>query len=214
MQTDATSLNGGVLNDDERASIPFVPVRRQDRAMTDEIWIELLLARAPLGVMATAAEGEPYLNANLFVYDASQKVIYLHTARVGRTRRTVGESTRVAFTVHEMGRLLPAQVALEMSVEYASVVVFGEVALVEGPAEAEYGLQLLLDKYFSHLHPGRDYQAIQPAELVRTSVFRIRIEAWSGKQKQAPADFPGAFWYQGLGQLPFPPSSDTLYTQI
>jgi uncharacterized protein len=74
-------------------------------------------------------------------------------------------------------------------------VVFGQAALVEDEAEAYYGLQLLLDKYFPHLHPGEDYQAIQPAELARTSVFRIRIEAWSGKQKQAPADFPGAFWY-------------------
>jgi nitroimidazol reductase NimA-like FMN-containing flavoprotein (pyridoxamine 5'-phosphate oxidase superfamily) len=196
MPTDATLLDRRAPDGEARAAIAFVPVRRQDRAVTDEAWIERLLAQAPLGVMATAEEGEPYLNANLFVYDATQKVIYLHTARSGRTRRMIGEATRVAFSVHEMGRLLPAPFALEMSVEYAGVVVFGEAALVEDAAEAEYGLQLLLDKYFPHLHPGRDYQAIQPAELARTSVFRIRIEAWSGKQKQAPADFAGAFWYE------------------
>ena len=32
-------------------------------------------------------------------------------------------------------------------------------------------------------------------ELATTTVYRIRIDRWSGKQKVAPADFPGAFRY-------------------
>ena len=95
-----------------------------------------------------------------------------------------------------MGRLLPADEALEMSVEFNSVVVFGKAQVVKEPEEARRILQMLLDKYFSHLRPGQDYRPIQPQELKRTAVYRIQIEAWTGKRKQVEADFPGAFYYQ------------------
>jgi nitroimidazol reductase NimA-like FMN-containing flavoprotein (pyridoxamine 5'-phosphate oxidase superfamily) len=94
-----------------------------------------------------------------------------------------------------MGRLLPADEALEFSVEYRGVTVFGTAAVVTDEAEATYGLQLLLDKYFPHLSPGKDYRPITTEELRRTGVYRIEIEQWSGKQKQVAADFPGAFLY-------------------
>src|SRR5262249_2770625 len=101
----------------------------------------------------------------------------------------------VCFSVNQMGRLLPATTALEMSVEYSGVVVFGKADVVEDQTEAERVLNLLLAKYFPHLKVGRDYRAIQPDELARTTVYRIRIDAWSGKRKAVAADFPGAFRY-------------------
>lgn len=171
-------------------------VRRADRAVTDEAWIGALLARAPFGTLATASGGQPFINTNLFVYLPEPHVIYLHTARIGRTQANVAAGGRACFGVSEMGRLLPADEALEFSVEYASVVAFGVAHIVADPVEAERALQALLDKYFAHLRPGRDYRPIQPAELARTSVFRFTIEAWSGKKKEVAADFPGAFNYR------------------
>ena len=92
-----------------------------------------------------------------------------------------------------MGRLLPAPEALEFSVEYAGVVTFGTGRVVEEQDEARTALQMLLDKYAPHLRPGVDYRATTDDELKRTAVYRIDIEAWSGKQKEVPEDFPGAF---------------------
>ena len=94
-----------------------------------------------------------------------------------------------------MGRLLPADTAMEFGVEYASVVAFGPVRVLSDPAEAERALQLLLDRYFPHLKPGEDYQPIIPEELNITAVYRLDIEAWSGKEDTSPADFPGAFHF-------------------
>jgi nitroimidazol reductase NimA-like FMN-containing flavoprotein (pyridoxamine 5'-phosphate oxidase superfamily) len=142
------------------------------------------------------------VNSNLFVYDEAEHVLYMHTARVGRTRANIETAARVCFTVGEMGRLLPADVALDFSVEYRSVVVFGTASVIEDEAEAARALQLLLDKYFPHLKPGQDYRPSTPEELSRTSVYRINIEQWSGKQKRVGPDFPGAFFY---GQ---PPTSE------
>lgn len=175
--------------------IPFNQPRRKDRAVEDAAWIKALLRRAAVAVLAAESGGQPYAHANLFAYDEAANAIYLHTAGEGRTRATLEANPRVCLSVHEMGRLLPASTAFNMSVEYASVIVFGRASVVSDPAAAERGLQLLLDKYFAHLKPDADYRPIAPDELARTAVYRIDIETWSGKRKQAEPDFPGAFRY-------------------
>lgn len=160
-------------------------LRRADRAMSDPAEIEALLQRAPFGFTATAVEGQPFLHVGLFWYAPSTRRIYFHTAKHGRTRDNVLENPRVCFGVAELGRLLPAQTALEFSNEYAGVIVFGRARIVDDKQEMRRGMQGLLDKYFPDLHPGRDYRAITDAELAQTSVFAIEIEGWSGKQKAA-----------------------------
>ncbi|NTU85573.1 MAG: pyridoxamine 5'-phosphate oxidase family protein [Chloroflexales bacterium] len=170
-------------------------VRRRDRAVEDDGWIAALLGRAAMATVAMAHEGQPFINSNLFVYDAGRHAIYLHTARYGRTRSNVEADERVCLSVSEMGRLLPADAALEFSVEYAGVTVFGRASVVADADEAAHGLQLLLDKYFPHLRPGEHYRGITPEELARTSVYRIDIDEWSGKRKAVAEDFPGAFSY-------------------
>jgi len=176
------------------AVLPANKVRRSDRQIDDQGWMVEFLARSPVASLATVYEGQPFINTNLFAYDADDHVVYLHTARVGRTRANVDADASVCLSVMEMGRLLPADEALEFSVEYAGVTIFGKGVIVEGAA-AEHGLQLLMDKYFPHLRPERDYRPIHLDELVRTSVFRIDIDTWSGKRKSEAADFPGAFLY-------------------
>jgi nitroimidazol reductase NimA-like FMN-containing flavoprotein (pyridoxamine 5'-phosphate oxidase superfamily) len=176
-------------------ALPYHAVRRADRAVDDETWIANFLKRAAVGVLATVYDGQPFINSNLFVYDETSRCIYMHTARYGRTRSNVDADERVCFSATEMGRLLPADEALEFSVEYSSVVVFGTAHVITQNDEARLGLQLLLDKYFPHLQPERDYRPIVDEELARTSVYRIDIESWSGKRKQVEDDFPGAFVY-------------------
>ncbi|MFO7680587.1 MAG: pyridoxamine 5'-phosphate oxidase family protein [Chloroflexota bacterium] len=176
-------------------TLPHTHVRRQDRAVTDDAWIQALLHRAPLGYLATVHDGQPFINSNIFAYDEVKNVIYLHTAKVGRTQGNVEKGGPVCFTVTEMGRLLPAEVALEFSVEYAGVMVFGTAVIVHDETEATHALQLLLDKYAPHLQPGQDYRPPVPEELKRTAVFRISIDQWSGKKKEVPPDFPGAYFY-------------------
>ncbi|HVU15254.1 MAG TPA: pyridoxamine 5'-phosphate oxidase family protein [Phototrophicaceae bacterium] len=175
-------------------TMPPTQLRRIDRAVSDEAWIIDLLHRAPVAVLATVFDGQPFLNSNLFVYDEAAHVIYMHTARTGRTRNNVSEAERVCLSVFEMGRLLPDKIALEFSVEYSGVNIFGRATVIEG-AESQIALQLLCDKYFPHLKPNEDYRPANLLELKRTSVYRIAIDSWSGKQKKAADDFPGAFYY-------------------
>lgn len=178
------------------AALPRTAVRRADRAIDDENWIKDFLHRAPTITMAMVYENQPFINSNLFVYDEAAHAIYIHTAYVGRTRSTIAANPRVCLSVMEMGRLLPADEALEFSVEYSGVVVFGAASIVDEPVEAKYALQLLLDKYAPHLKAGQDYRPPVDEELKRTAVYKVAIEEWSGKRKKVDDDFPGAYWYE------------------
>lgn len=207
MSAEAAEAKVGADNaglDDERSR-----TRRRDRGK-EEVWVRAFMERAPFGFFATVGEeGQPFLNSNLFVYDANQHCIYLHTHRTGRTKDNLEVPQRVAFSAASMGRLLPADEALEFSVEYCGVAAFGTGRVVDEVEEARSALQTLLDKYAPHLRPGRDYRATTDDELKQTAVFRIDIETWSGKQKEVEEDFPGAFDLPPF-PVPFPSRSDVV----
>jgi nitroimidazol reductase NimA-like FMN-containing flavoprotein (pyridoxamine 5'-phosphate oxidase superfamily) len=171
-------------------------VRRRDRAVEDDAWIEEFLRTTPTGSLATVHDGQPFINTNLFVYNSAANAIYMHTARVGRTKANVLADERVCFSASRIGRLLPAATAFGFSVEYAGVVVFGRAHVVHDRAEAARAMQMLLDKYAPHLRPSIDYTPPSAEELARTSVYKIDIDRWSGKMKKADADFPGAFYFE------------------
>lgn len=173
---------------------PINQPRRADRAK-DDIWIKAYLKRASYGMIATEFQGEPFLKPTQYVYAEEENAIYIHGALEGRMRSNIELNPRVSFCVAEMGRLLPADTAMEVGVEYASVVVFGAAQFLTDAGQARHGLQLLLDKYFPHLKPGIDYREIIPEELNITAVYRIHISSWSGKEDVARPDFPGAFYY-------------------
>ncbi len=55
-----------------------------------------------------------------------------------------------------MGRLRPAASADEMSVEFASVIVFGRAEIIAIENKALYGIKLLVDIYSPTCGPGGD----------------------------------------------------------
>jgi nitroimidazol reductase NimA-like FMN-containing flavoprotein (pyridoxamine 5'-phosphate oxidase superfamily) len=162
-------------------------IRRADRAITDDAEIADLLRQADICRVATSVNDQPFISANTFWYDGER--IFFHTATRGRTLTNVQHNPRVCLEVDWRGRWLPAQTAMEFSVEYTGVVVFGRARLLENAAEKERALQGLLDKYFPELKPGVDYRSITAKERDLTAVFAVDIEAWSAKRKEAsPAE--------------------------
>jgi nitroimidazol reductase NimA-like FMN-containing flavoprotein (pyridoxamine 5'-phosphate oxidase superfamily) len=179
----------------DSSNIKMNQLTRKDRAK-DEAWIKAFLCRMPFGMIATENDRQPFIKPTSFAYSEEEQAIYIHGALVGRMLTNLEQNPRVSFCVAEMGRLLPADTAMEVGVEYASVVVFGKAEVVADTDQARHGLQLLLDRYFPQLKSGIDYREIQPEELEITSVYRIKIESWSGKEDHARPDFPGAFTFQ------------------
>jgi nitroimidazol reductase NimA-like FMN-containing flavoprotein (pyridoxamine 5'-phosphate oxidase superfamily) len=78
--------------------------------------------------------------------------------------------------------LLPSNVALEFSLQYRSVLVFGTAHILEDANEQRQALHQLIGKYFASMEFGKDYRPATDKELKRTSVYEVKIESWSGKE--------------------------------
>lgn len=170
----------------------YTKIRRKERGK-DNAWIIIFLARAEFGTMATSQGDQPFLVTRNFAYDEAAQAIYMHGAKKGRTYESAMKAPRVCFSASKAGRLLPGDRAVNFGTEFGGVVAFGRLRVVESLDEAKHGLQLLCDKYFPHLKPDVDYETTTDADLKVTAVLRIDIESWSGKERTAPDDFPGAF---------------------
>jgi len=167
---------------------PINRVRRRDRAVEDEDWIRSFLQQARYGVVATECQGQPFTNPVVFVYDQATHAVYFHTGRAGRIFANISKNPRVCFNASKMGAVIPSATAAGCDVEYESVVVFGKAEVLAEEAEAVYGLRLLLEKYDPSRQYGVDYQPVTPEQLARVAVYRVRVEAWSGKRNPARGD--------------------------
>jgi nitroimidazol reductase NimA-like FMN-containing flavoprotein (pyridoxamine 5'-phosphate oxidase superfamily) len=176
-------------------TLQHIHPRRKDRSQGED-WIRALLRRGGAGVLVTVNSGRPVPIPLNYVYSEARNAIYLHTARMGETRGNLPGPA--ALCVYEMGRMLPADEALEFGVEYKSVVVYGTGSVVEDPEEAEAALVLIMEKYAPHLKAGVDYRPVGPEEIRRTAVLRVDIEGWSGKAKTEPPEFPGAYRFEDV----------------
>jgi nitroimidazol reductase NimA-like FMN-containing flavoprotein (pyridoxamine 5'-phosphate oxidase superfamily) len=155
--------------------------RRPELALADAE-IAALLGRARLGHVATAWEGQPFINPTTFWHDAARGRIIFHSNLVGRMRANAEHDGRMCFSASEYGRLLPSNVALEFSIQYESVIVFGTGVVLADPDEKRAALYGLIAKYFPEMRPGAEYRPITDQELKRTSVYAISIGQWSGKR--------------------------------
>jgi nitroimidazol reductase NimA-like FMN-containing flavoprotein (pyridoxamine 5'-phosphate oxidase superfamily) len=127
-------------------------------------------------------DGQPFLNPTTFWYDEEYHQVVFHSNIAGRVRSNIEANPKVCLEASELGKLLPSNVALEFSLQYRSVMVFGTAQLVTDPAEAKRLLYGLISKYFPAMIAGREYREITDKELRATSVYVIKIEAWSGKE--------------------------------
>jgi nitroimidazol reductase NimA-like FMN-containing flavoprotein (pyridoxamine 5'-phosphate oxidase superfamily) len=148
----------------------------------EEEWIRAFLREAKVGHIASARDDQPFINPSTFWFDEANHQIIFHSNITGRVRSNIENSPRVCFETSELGKLLPANVALEFSLQFRSVVVFGKGRLITDSEEARRVLYELIHKYFPAMTPGKEFREITDKELKRTSVYAIQIEEWSGKE--------------------------------
>ncbi len=176
-------------------------MRRKDRQVTDETWIVEYISKADFGTIATVQEDQPFLTMTVFIYDKDTHAIYLHTSKHGRLYANIRQADKVCFSVGEMGRLLPSETARGFLNEYKSVVVFGKCEIMTDLNQARDMMHLLIEKYFPHLKRNDDYQAITISEIEEIAVYKITIDSWTAKQKEAEPNFPGAIKYYDVLQF-------------
>ncbi len=160
---------------------PTAHQRRPEYLRGDE-WIRDLLRRGQIAHIATRWDDQPFVTPSNYFYDEAGHRLIFHSNLTGRLRANLERHPRLCVEVSEVGRYLPSNVALEFSVQYRSVLVFGTVRILEDPQDQRNVLHQLITKYFGGLKLGEDYRPVTDADLKRTTVYELKIESWSGKE--------------------------------
>lgn len=155
--------------------------RKSEYSRPDE-WIIKFLQDADVGHIATRWDDQPFITPSTFWYDEERHEIYFHSNIVGRLRANIERHSQVCFEASRVGKPLPSNVALEFSIQYASVIAFGKIRVIDDEAEKLRTLYGLIEKYFPGMSAGKEYRPITEKELARTSAYAISIESWSGKE--------------------------------
>ena len=160
---------------------PINQSRRPELEMDDQ-WIIQFLHKIQFGHIATRDRKQPFVIPTTFWYSEDYHEIYFHSNAFGRIRFNADNYLEVCFECYRSGRLLPSNIPLEKSVQYESVMAFGQVQVIQSLDEKRKKLNGLLQKYFGEMNSGQDYRPITDNELKKTSVYRIKIDHWSGKR--------------------------------
>ena len=161
---------------------PPTAYQRRPHLTRDNDWIRAFLKEAPIGRIATSVNGQPFINTSTFWFDEEQHQIAFHSNIAGRVRSNIENNPKVSLEASVLGRFLPSNVALEFSLQFRSVVVFGNARIITDPEEARRLLYGLIGKYFPKMTAGKEYREITDKELRATSIYAIEIESWSGKE--------------------------------
>ncbi|NOH02296.1 MAG: pyridoxamine 5'-phosphate oxidase family protein [Chloroflexi bacterium] len=145
-------------------------------------WIKALLHRGEIAHIASRWDLQPFLTPTTFFYDEVNHRIIFHSNIAGRIRANIERHPEVCVEVSEFGKLLPSNIALEFSLQYRSVIVFGKARVIENDDEKRTVLHKFVHKYFGAMEIDKDYRSATDKELKRTSVYEIQIESWSGKE--------------------------------
>jgi uncharacterized protein len=156
--------------------------QRKPEYTRDDAWIRAFLHRGQVAHIATVWDQQPFVTPTNYYFDEPGRRLIFHSNLSGRLRANIDRHAKVCAEVSEMGRYLPSNVALEFSVQFRSVMVFGTAQLIEDREEQRRVLHLFIAKYFAPMKLGKDYRPVTDAELKRTSVYGLQIESWSGKE--------------------------------
>ena len=157
-------------------------LQRLPEYIREDEWIRAFLRAAKVGHIATARDGQPFLNPSTFWFDEANHQIVFHSNVAGRIRSNIENNSRVCFEACELGKMLPSNVALEFSLQFRSVILFGTVRILNEPEEMRRVMYGLIQKYFRAMRAGQQYREITDKELKITFGDAIKGEEWSGKE--------------------------------
>lgn len=135
-------------------------------------------------------------------YARAADMLYIHGSAASRMLRSMAQGIQVCVTVTLVDALVLARSAFHHSINYRSVVMFGQASVIDDAEEKLKALQAFTE----HIVPGRWPEIRWPSisELKQTLVLSLPLEEVSAKVRTGPpldddADYDLLVW---AGELP------------
>ena len=169
------------------------------RASYDRNLVYSVIDEALVAYLGMVIDGRPFVQPTSHWRDGDR--IYWHGASKGRMTQGV-ESQSVCLTLVLLDGLVMARSAFHHSVNYRSVMLFGQPEVVDDPVEKEHQLKLFINR----LSAGRwdELRPMHEKELKATGIMCMKIDEGSAKMRAAPPadDRPDYDWPVWAGVLP------------
>lgn len=176
------------------------PTRLPNRVGYDLELIYEILDEGLYCNVAYVLEGRPFMLPT--GYCRIGNMLYLHGSVGSHMIRSIQHGADLCISVTLVDGLVFARSAFHHSINYRSVVLFGQPFLVENEAEK----MRVLEQLTEHFAVGRwnDVRQPSPSELKRTAVLGIRIDEASAKMRSGPPkdEEEDANWPGWSGVLP------------
>lgn len=169
----------------DRAPSKRTTVRRNaTRAAYDRATVDAILDAGLVAHLGFVQDGQPYVVPTL--HARSGDVLYVHGSAASRTLRELGGGVPACVTVTLLDGLVLARSVFEHSINYRSVMVFGDLTRIEEPDEKLAALRALSDG----LLPGRWHDVREPSdqELKATAVLGMALDECSAKVRSGAPD--------------------------
>lgn len=181
------------------------PSRLPKRMRNDEGTIHSILDEALVCHVSYVLEGQPFIIPT--AYCRVDNKLYLHGSVGSHFFMQMAKGIPVCIAVTLVDALVLARSVFHHSLNYRSVVIFGNTRLVEDPAER----WLAAERFTEHVIPGRWDDARQPteSEMKKTMFIAVEMDEVSAKVRDHgvgddPEDMDAPVW-AGLLPLPLTP---------
>lgn len=162
--------------------------RHRERADYDRATIEAILDEALVCHVAAVIDGAPSIIPTMHAREG--ETLYLHGAAGNRTLKALAAgASEACVEATILDGLVLARSALNHSMNYRSVVLYGPAEEVTDPAAKLSAMRALVER----VHPGRwdEVRAPNAKELAQTFILRMPIEEASAKVRTGgPIDDP------------------------
>ena len=156
--------------------------RHHERGAHDFETIASILDSAFLCHVGYTIDGLPYVTPTS--YWRENDLVYWHGSSASRMLRTLEGGIDCCFTVAIVDGLVLARSAFNHSVNYRSVMLFGEAHKIEQAAEKRRQLELFTER----MYPGRwkELRPVTAQELKATTVLSMKIGEGAAKVRSGP----------------------------
>lgn len=154
----------------------FKEMRLNAQELSREETIDILNKKTN-GTLAINGTGQyPYSVPISYVYDDGK--IYFHGAAAGQKYDLMKANPSVSFSVIDFDDVQPDK----FTTYYKSVILYGDVKVLESPEDVKKVMTLILGKYCSpHMEGGMEFLASQMGNFC---VYELDIKHMTGKQSE------------------------------
>jgi len=154
-------------------------MRRTDREVTNKSEIIEIIEKCDVCRLAFSVNNVPYIVPMNYGYEYKNGnlTLYFHGAKEGRKHDMMKENPVACFEMDCSHKLIEADEAGNYTMEYESVIGFGNVYLCVEKTEKTYALKKLMKKY------AKDKEFDFPEHILESvTVFKLVVSEFTGKR--------------------------------